>query len=441
MKVLKRTISAFLGAALCLGTISLSGCNAQPQPGDYEGFDEGEELITMWVHTVEDIDEGRVYKECADKFNEKYNGQYYLYTKFIPRNDNGGGYSDKVNAAVMSGGLPDVLTVDGPNISAYAANGIIQPLAELTEEERSVYLESILDQGTVNDKLYALGAAESSVGLFYNKEIVEKAGIEIPAMDNPWTWSEFYEVCAKVKTVLEDRQFVLDMTFPVGEATIFYYAPFVWANGGDFVSDDGMAVDGYFNDETVYEAVDYFKSLLNAEYFPQTKIDNLFELGRAAFKFDGAWLPNTIATSYDNINLGIAPYPVGEDWNGERYTPTGSWAFAVSGDCQNVEAATLAVQWMSGVESSILMSDVTNSLPSTYAGFEGATQFKENEIYKYLQQQLITYGHPRPKTPVYPQVSSQYQRILEDIVLGDKDPQETINDAVKRMETKLKRYQ
>ena len=37
----------------------------------------------------------------------------------------------------MAGGLPDVLTVDGPNISAYAANGIIQPLAELTEEEEA----------------------------------------------------------------------------------------------------------------------------------------------------------------------------------------------------------------------------------------------------------------------------------------------------------------
>ena len=31
----------------------------------------------------------------------------------------------------LAGGLPDVLTVDGPNVAAYASNGIIQPLAEL----------------------------------------------------------------------------------------------------------------------------------------------------------------------------------------------------------------------------------------------------------------------------------------------------------------------
>lgn len=90
------------------------------------------------------------------------------------------GYSDKINASVMSGDLPDVITVDGPNISAYAANGIIQPLAELSEEEKSAYLDSILDQGTIDDKLYALGAMESSVGLYYNKAILKEAGIEVP---------------------------------------------------------------------------------------------------------------------------------------------------------------------------------------------------------------------------------------------------------------------
>ena len=78
-----------------------------------------------------------------------------------------------------------MLTVDGPNISAYAANGIIQPLADLTEEEESEYLPSIIEQGTVDDDLYALGVMESSVGLYYNKDILEEAGIEVPDSDHP----------------------------------------------------------------------------------------------------------------------------------------------------------------------------------------------------------------------------------------------------------------
>ena len=37
----------------------------------------------------------------------------------------------------------------------------------------------------------------------------------------------------------------LDMTFPVGEASIYYYAPFVWSDGGNLVSEDGLSVDGF----------------------------------------------------------------------------------------------------------------------------------------------------------------------------------------------------
>ena len=255
------------------------------------------------------------------ELTKDYDGKYFLDVEFIPRNESGGGYSDKINAGVMSGDLPDIITVDGPNISAYVSNNIIQPLDGVSDEDKSAYLDSIIQQGTIDNKLYALGAMESSVGLFYNKDIIEKAGIEIPSMNNPWTWDEFYEVCEKVKNFIPEKDYPIDMTFPSGESTIYYYAPFIWSNGGDFVSEDGLTVDGYFNSEKTYETVNYFKKLLDNKMFSKTKIDNLFELGRSAFKFDGAWLPNNIKNSYPDFNLGIAPYPVGNNWNKGRYTP------------------------------------------------------------------------------------------------------------------------
>ena len=173
--------------------------------------------------------------------------------------------------------------------------------------------------------------------------------------------------------------------------------------------------------------------------FSKTKIDNLFELGRSAFKFDGAWLPNNIKNSYPDFNLGIAPYPVGNNWNKGRYTPTGSWAYAVSSNSTNVSAATEAVKWLSGIESGVILSELTGNMPSTYDAYDKLPQFKD-EIYSFLKEQLIKYGHPRPKTPAYPQVSEQYQRMLEDIVLNNKDEKETIEYSIERINAKLKRY-
>jgi len=429
-------------AVFFLAASCLAGCGQKEiKPGDIAGYEEGESYLSIWVHTIEDTPEGDAYAESVRRFNEKYDGRYFADIEFIPRNDSGGGYSDKVNASVMSGGLPDVLTVDGPNVAAYAANGIIQPLSELRDEERAVYLDSILEQGTYNDKLYTLGAMESSVGLYYNKDILENAGIDIPSGDDPWTWNEFLDICKKLDPVMKEKNgYCLDMTFPVGEASIYYYAPFFWANGGDFVSGDGLSVDGIFNSDANVEAVNFFRGLVENDYMSKTPIDKLFETGRAAFKFDGAWEVNTVYENYPDIKLGVAPYIVGENWDGGRYTPTGSWAYAASASTHDLEGATELVKWLSGVESGIILHEQTKGLPSTYGAFDQISLFSEDENYKALYEQLNKYGHPRPKTPVYPQVSTSFQQVLEGAALNGKDARGELDKSIERIDAKLKRY-
>lgn len=437
---MKRRMMVILAAGLLAA--GMTGCQkSTPKPGSISGYDEGEQYLSIWVHSIEDTDEGRCYRESVDSFNEAYNGKYFADIEFIPRNDSGGGYSDKINASVMSGDLPDVLTVDGPNIAAYAENGIIQPLADLTEDEKGVYLESILQQGTYNDKLYALGGMESSVGLYYNKDILEEAGIEIPDADHPWTQSQFLEILEQLKPIMEEKDgYAIDMTFPVGEATIYYYAPFFWSNGGDLVDDTGLSVDGVFNSKENAKTVTYFRTLLENGCMSKVPIDHLFESGRAAFKIDGAWEVNTMYTSYPDVSFGVAPYVVGDNWNGERYAPTGSWAFAASSKTEHIDGATELVKWMSGVESGKRLWEKSKSFPSTYEAFESIDVFQTDENYKALYYQLSTYGHPRPKTPAYPQVSTSFQQVLENSVLSGYDPQEQLDKAVERINAKLKRY-
>ena len=437
---MKKPLACLMGAAFL--AVCLTGCQKKdPLPGDVAGYDEGEAYLSIWVHSIEDTEEGQAYRESVDTFNEAYNGKYFADIEFVPRNDSGGGYSDKINASVMAGGLPDVLTVDGPNVSAYAANGIIQPLAELTEEERSEYLPSIIEQGTCNGELYALGVMESSVGLYYNKDILEEAGIEVPKGDHPWTWSEFLEILETLKPLMEEKDgYPLDMTFPVGETSIYYYAPFVWSGGGELVSEDGLTAEGYFNSEQTVEAMEFFRTVVENGYMSEAPIDHLFESGRAAFKFDGAWEVNTVYGSYPDIRLGVAPYVVSDSWDGGTYTPTGSWAFAASADTENIEGATELVKWMSGTESGIRIWEMAKSFPSTYKAFESIDVFQTDENYSALYNQLSKYGHPRPKTPVYPQVSTSFQEVLESAALGGKNPQEELDKAVERINSKLERY-
>lgn len=95
---------------------------------------------------------------------------------------------------------------------------------------------------------------------------------------------------------------------------------------------------------------------------------------------------------------------------------------------------------MSGVESGIRIWNMTKSFPSTYEAFDSIDVFQTDENYSVLYNQLSNYGHPRPKTPVYPQVSTCFQETLESVALGGKDAQTELDKQVKRINTKLERY-
>ena len=58
--------------------VSMTGCQKKEvKPGDVAGYDEGEQYLSIWVHSIEDTPEGQVYRESVDRFNEKYNGKYF----------------------------------------------------------------------------------------------------------------------------------------------------------------------------------------------------------------------------------------------------------------------------------------------------------------------------------------------------------------------------
>ena len=95
---------------------------------------------------------------------------------------------------------------------------------------------------------------------------------------------------------------------------------------------------------------------------------------------------------------------------------------------------------MSGIESGIRIWEMSKTFPSTYEAFENIDVFQTDDNYKALYDQLSNYGHPRPKTPVYPQVSTYFQEVLESVALGGKDAQSEMDKLVERMNAKLERY-
>src|SRR5699024_8384733 len=157
------------------------------------------------------------------------------------------------NAAITSNDLPDILYVDGPTVSGYAANEIIQPLDDMfTQEDWDDFLDSNKEQGTYNGKIYAIGATESSVALYYNKDMLDSIGVTAPdKLEDAWTWSEFKEI---VKALTKDGVVGTNIIMDKGEGLPYVLEQFWISNGTDFVSEDGSTANGYVNSPEGVEA-------------------------------------------------------------------------------------------------------------------------------------------------------------------------------------------
>ena len=119
--------------AVLLAALMMSGvCTACGQSEERVN-EKGESVITVWSPSDEPAIE-QWWVDKIEEFNQSHEGEIHLQREAIVRADSYA-YEDKINAAITSNDLPDILYVDGPNVSVYAANGITIPLDDFFPDE------------------------------------------------------------------------------------------------------------------------------------------------------------------------------------------------------------------------------------------------------------------------------------------------------------------
>jgi fructooligosaccharide transport system substrate-binding protein len=387
--------------------------------------------LDMWIHQSGE-DETNYNLERIEEFNEAHEDEIHINVEVV-MDDGGSSYNDSLNAALVAGNLPDVLALDGPFVASYAEADIIAPVSEyISEEDRADFVDSIIEQGTYNGELYSLGAMESSVVLYYNKEIFEAEGIEAPTtIEDAWTWDEFMAVAKQLTT--EDRFGLnLFMNYGVGEWYTYMGAPFVWSNGGALISEDGTTVDGYLNGPESVEAFEYVKSLFEEGVVTLTPSETQFEEGKAAMALGGPWI--AVSAESADLDYGMMPYP----YSDVPKSPSGSMAYAISSQAEHPEAAYKVMQWMTNEESTIGLSRVTGMPPARKSAFDSMESYNELPK-KVMRDQVVNTAHARPTTPAYPVLTDAFAQALHAAALGE-DPKEVLDQQVQRVERELRRF-
>ena len=393
----------------------------------------GEKEITMWYYDNKTMQPA--FSQRVEDFNAKYKGQYHLTITFVPRGS-GYGYEDKVNSAAFTDQLPDLVSIDGPNVANYAANGIIIPLDDLvSEESKADLMPSIVIQGTYDNHLYAIGYNESSTALIYNKEIFEKNGFRIPkSIEDAYTWEEIYEMAKKIST---PECVGIKLITNKGEAIPYVLSSFWDMNNSAFTSADGSKCDGYINNEGGVEAGKYLQKffvegLANLDPTPTELQD-----GKSAM-----WLANSgylkgILKSYPDFPVAVTYYP--RTKSGNAASPCGSWAVGISKNAKDLEAAKVALEFMTNAESTLAYSTIGGYPPSRKSNYEG-NEMWNTEPFKVYAEELFATAVPRPRTPVYTVLSPKFSETLLDIAAG-ADVKEGLDALAKYVDEEYARFQ
>lgn len=422
-----------VSAAAAIAALGLTGCSNNQDSSNSKN-------VTMWVHVSNTDPEGKALQKNVNDFNKENKHGYKAKVQFIPRSGSGGGYEDKVNAALNSGSLPDVLTLDGPNTAAYAHSKIIQPIDKYITNKKDI-LPTIIKQGTYKGKLYAAGYSESSIGIYYNKKMFKEAGIkdsEIATLQHPWTWTQFKDICKRLKNHFHEPAINMNLN-DHSEMALYSLAPFVWSAGGSITNPAGTKAVGYFNSKQTTSAFQLIQDMVKDGYTTISPKDKGFETGKYAMFMTGVWEVQTLQNQYKNLKWGVLPYPVSPKTNKE-VSPTGSWQYAMSSAAKNKKAAGALINFLMS-KKCMYRSDMANTVLPARKSVSKMMMPKVNEQMRFFIKQNQTTGHARPVLVNYPQVTRTFADTVQNVTLYKKNPnvQKVMNEQAKVIQKYLQK--
>jgi len=134
---------------------------------------------------------------------------------------------------------PDLFLINYRFFGQFAVRDVLEPVQSRLDgsdafDEDDFYAQA-LDAFRVDGELVCLPQNVSSLVVYYNRDLVRKAGVEEPRPG--WTWNEMVEKAIRL-TRDEDGDGNVDQYGLGVEPTLIRIAPFVWSNGGELLDDE-----------------------------------------------------------------------------------------------------------------------------------------------------------------------------------------------------------
>ena len=266
---MKRAVIILLAMAMLICTFGCSQNTDKAQSTESSSLattvaattaDNGVKDIRIWVPPfgTEDTLDKEVWNEMVKPFAEKTGAKIEIQVIGWDA------YPDKYLSGISSGNGPDLGYMYADMFPDFIEMGAVEDLDPyLTAELREKFL--YLSEGFIMGKQYALPMILGNPRIMYfNKTILEKAGVQIPTA--PLTWDEFIEACKKATkdTDGDGKTDQWGTIMPWGDKTYGVlqeaFTPFLLQAGGQMYSEDGKKAT--FGSEAGIRAAQFIQDLV-----------------------------------------------------------------------------------------------------------------------------------------------------------------------------------
>ena len=363
----------------------------------------GAAAVTIWYDW-----ETEGHQVALDQVIQEYNAsqdQYEVTAKYVPFAD----FKKQLSIGASADELPDIAILDSPDHASYVEMGIFEDLTG--KFDVSSYYEGTVNSCTVDGKLYGVPFGVNCLALYYNEDMLEAAGCEVPT-----TWDELKETAKKLTG---DNVTGLALCSVQNEEGTFNFVPWLWSTGAtsyDIDNENGIRALTFI--QGLIEEGVMSKECIN---WTQGDVMNQFISGNVAMMENGPWQIPTMQAEAPDLNWNVTLIPKDAEYSsvlgGENYA-------VING--RNVEGALDFLTYATSEEKVKFMMDKFGYISADKTIAEN--QFEADSPYQPFVEEL-NYAMPRGPLAEWPSVSDAISLAFNQVITGTATPEEAAAQA------------
>lgn len=393
---LKKVLAVTAAACAVMSIASMSAMAKEP--------------VVIWDYFETDAQK-QMMQTLIDGFNASQDEFEATHT-YVPFTD----YEKQLTLGIASGQLPDVVILDGCDMASFIAMDLFGDISD-ADIDWSEYIEGPMNSTMMDGKHYGLPFATNCTALYYNKDILDAAGVEYPDADT--TWEEFHEM-AKALTDYGVTGFG-NAAVGTDEGT-FQCLQWLYTAGGSYL-EPAKGVAAYELMESMIEDGSWSKECVN---WTQSDVCNNWKAGNIAMMQNGPWQIPGIEADAPDLNYGVTVLPKFDAESGQATSILGGENMGAVNK-EDMDGAKAFLSYYNQTEVMVEAMKLYGSFPPKTEAAKDA-YWTEDPIQKEFITQLET-SIPRGPSAIWPTYSNAIQTGFQDALTLSKTPEQTAEDT------------